>query len=126
MRIDIEALTTEVMARYMVNRQQAKALVLEAAPPAEVSYSDAVDGVCQYIDYFKLAPGSSPQPLPTPTGVEAEVCADIAARQRVGIAKYGRTLAESQDDMIQHAYLEALDLANYLKAEIIRRRGGAK
>jgi len=59
----------------------------------------------------------------SPTGVEAEVCADIAARQRLGIAKYGRTLAESEDDMMQHAYEEALDLAAYLKAEIIRRRG---
>lgn len=56
------------------------------------------------------------------TGVEADVCADIAARQRLGIAKYGCTVADSKDDMLQHAYEEALDLAVYLRAEIERRK----
>jgi hypothetical protein len=56
------------------------------------------------------------------TGVEARVCADIAARQRVGIAKYGCTVEKSPDDMLRHAYEEALDLAVYLKAEIERRQ----
>lgn len=55
------------------------------------------------------------------TGVEARVCEDIAARQRFGIAKYGRTVEQSTDDTIQHAYEEALDLAVYLRAEIERR-----
>lgn len=59
-----------------------------------------------------------------PTGVEARVCADIAARQRLGIAKYGVTVEESPDDMLRHAYEEALDLAVYLRAELERR--GAK
>ena len=57
-----------------------------------------------------------------PTGIEARVCADIAARQRIGIAKYGCTVEQSPDDMIQHAYEEALDLAVYLKAEIEKRK----
>jgi hypothetical protein len=56
------------------------------------------------------------------TGVEARVCADIAARQRVGIAKYGCTVEQSPDDMLRHAYEESLDLAVYLKAEIERRQ----
>lgn len=56
-----------------------------------------------------------------PTGIEAEVIKDIADRQRLGIAKYGCTVAESLDDMCQHAYEEALDLAIYLKAELVRR-----
>ena len=56
-----------------------------------------------------------------PTGIEAEVIKDIANRQRLGIAKYGCTVAESLDDMCQHAYEEALDLAIYLKAELVRR-----
>ena len=55
------------------------------------------------------------------TGVEARVCEDIAARQRLGIAKYGCTVEQSGDDMNRHAYEEALDLAIYLKAEIERR-----
>lgn len=58
------------------------------------------------------------------TGVEARVCADIAARQRLGIAKYGVTVEQSPDDMLRHAYEEALDLAVYLRAELERR--GAK
>ena len=57
-----------------------------------------------------------------PTGIEARVCADIAARQRIGIAKYGVTVEQSPDDMLQHAYEEALDLAVYLKAEIEKRK----
>jgi hypothetical protein len=59
---------------------------------------------------------------PAATGVEARVCQDIAARQRLGIAKYGVTVAESQDDMLRHAYEEALDLSVYLKSEIERRQ----
>jgi len=55
------------------------------------------------------------------TGVESRVCADIAARQRLGIAKYGVTVEQSGDNMLRHAYEEALDLAVYLKAEIERR-----
>ena len=56
-----------------------------------------------------------------PTGIEAEVIKDIADRQRLGIAKYGCTVAESLDDMCRHAYEEALDLAIYLKAELTHR-----
>ena len=61
-----------------------------------------------------------PEPI-IPTGIEAMVCADIASRQRMGIQKYGRTVAESPDDMLRHAYEEALDLAVYLRAELERR-----
>ena len=123
-RPDIEDLTTEVMARYMVSREQARILVLGACPSYGVSFSDALDAIIASIDYHQSH--KRPDPVPPVSGVEAEVCADIAARQRVGIAKYGRTLAESEDDMMQHAYEEALDLAAYLKAEIIKRRGGAQ
>ena len=56
-----------------------------------------------------------------PTGIEKLVCDDIAARQRLGILKYGRTVAESPDDMLIHAYEESLDLCVYLKAEITKR-----
>lgn len=54
------------------------------------------------------------------TGIEALVCADIAKRQEVGVRKYGRTVLEAsgEEDMLQHAYEEALDLAIYLKAEL--------
>ena len=55
------------------------------------------------------------------TGVEARVCADIAARQRLGIAKYGCTVEQSPDDMNRHAYEEALDLAVYLRADMEKR-----
>lgn len=55
------------------------------------------------------------------TGIEAEVCADIAARQAKGISKYGTTVAENPADLkewLQHAYEETLDKAIYLKAAI--------
>ena len=62
-----------------------------------------------------------PDNLPPATGVEARVCEDIAARQRLGIAKYGRTVEQSTDDMLRHAYEEALDLAVYLRADMEKR-----
>jgi ribosomal protein L37E len=57
----------------------------------------------------------------TPTGIEALVVQDIAARQQLGIAKYGTTLADSglaPLQILQHAYEEVLDQATYLKAVI--------
>lgn len=58
---------------------------------------------------------------PTPTGIEAAVCADIAQRQAKGIAKYGTTVADNPlplRDWLQHAYEETLDKAVYLKRAI--------
>lgn len=53
-----------------------------------------------------------------PTGTEAIVCADIARRQALGIAKYGQTVADNPlalQQWLQHAYEELLDGAIYLK-----------
>lgn len=47
----------------------------------------------------------------------------LLERSRVGIDKYGKTLAEggySRRELLQHALEEALDLANYIQAEIMR------
>ena len=52
------------------------------------------------------------------TGIEAAVCEDIAARQRLGIAKYGTTVADNPLPVrawLQHAYEETLDQAVYLR-----------
>lgn len=70
-----------------------------------------------------------------PSGTEALVCADleqrgaysgvaedIADRQQLGLRKYGVSLADarlSPKQTLQHAYEEALDLANYLKRLIV-------
>jgi len=63
-----------------------------------------------------------PQPVPhVPVGTEAEVCADIAHRQKLGIAKYGTTVADNPlplEAWLQHAYEETLDKAIYLKRAI--------
>ena len=56
-----------------------------------------------------------------PEGIEAEVCADIARRQQVGIDKYGTTVAENRlslREWLTHAFEEALDQAIYLKRAI--------
>lgn len=53
-----------------------------------------------------------------PSGIEAQVCADIARRQQLGIAKYGVTVAQnplSLREWLEHAYQECLDQAVYLK-----------
>lgn len=56
-----------------------------------------------------------------PTGTEARVCADIAARQALGIRKYGQTVEANPLPLqawLQHAYEETLDQAVYLKRAI--------
>jgi hypothetical protein len=57
----------------------------------------------------------------TPTGTEARVIAIIAERQKLGIAKYGTTVAEnplSLRQWLQHALEESLDQAIYLQRAI--------
>jgi hypothetical protein len=56
-----------------------------------------------------------------PSGIEAAVCADIAKRQALGIAKYGQTVADNPlplREWLQHAYEECLDQAVYLRRAI--------
>jgi hypothetical protein len=51
-----------------------------------------------------------------------QVRADLLRRSQHGIEKYGVTLDRTDlnlRDWLQHAYEEALDLANYLKRAII-------
>ena len=56
-----------------------------------------------------------------PTGIEAEVCADIARRQALGKNKYGTTVAENPLSLrcwLEHQYEELLDAAVYCKRAI--------
>ena len=50
--------------------------------------------------------------------VEASVCADILNRQKLGVAKYGKTVSQNPLELkqwLQHAYEESLDTCVYLK-----------
>lgn len=59
---------------------------------------------------------------PAMNDVFAELAKDIAARNAVGWREYGGPmLADAERDWLQEAYEEALDLAAYLKAALIRR-----
>jgi len=52
------------------------------------------------------------------TGIEAKVCLDITRRQKLGIEKYGQTVADNPaklKEWLQHAYEETLDQAVYLR-----------
>lgn len=52
-------------------------------------------------------------------GITWEVMQDLASRAERGVTKYSTTLeGNNHDSMLQHAYEEALDLAQYLKKEI--------
>ena len=56
-----------------------------------------------------------------PTGIEADLCAEIAARQAKGIQKYGTTVAENRlslREWLSHQYEELLDAAIYCKRAI--------
>ena len=51
--------------------------------------------------------------------ITKEVIMDLASRSKRGLEKYNTTLGENNhQNMLQHAYEEALDLAQYLKKEI--------
>lgn len=50
------------------------------------------------------------------TGIEAKVCEDIIKRQKIGIKKYGMTVAENNLTLLQwhrHQYEEMLDACVY-------------
>ena len=56
-----------------------------------------------------------------PDGTEAEVCADIARSQQMGINQYGTTVAENRlslREWLSHQYEELLDAAIYCKRAI--------
>ena len=66
--------------------------------------------------------------MTTATGTEARVCALIAQRQQLGIAKYGATVEGNPLHLrqwLQHALEEALDLAVYLQRSIEGMDAGA-
>lgn len=47
------------------------------------------------------------------------VIEDLVKRSEIGVKKYNTTLGQNNhQNMLQHAYEEALDLAQYLKKEI--------
>jgi predicted phage-related endonuclease len=51
--------------------------------------------------------------------VTKAVIIDLASRAQRGLEKYNTTLGENNhQNMLQHAYEEALDMAQYLKKEI--------
>lgn len=50
---------------------------------------------------------------------------DILHREAMGASKYGKYLtADTDEDMLQHAYEEALDLTVYLKTLLNQRNKG--
>lgn len=56
-----------------------------------------------------------------PTGTEAKVVEAIASRQRVGLNKYGMSVADNPLNLrqwLQHAFEESLDLPVYLRRAI--------
>lgn len=51
-------------------------------------------------------------------GIEAKVCADIEARQALGMNKYGISVQDNPltlREWLEHAYQECLDQAIYLR-----------
>ena len=56
-----------------------------------------------------------------PTGTEARVCEDIAARQQLGITKYGTTVEDNPLTLLEwlrHSYNEKLDDIIYMRRAI--------
>lgn len=58
--------------------------------------------------------------------VLALVIEDLLNRAEVGFKKYGRTLDQSKDDMLQHLYEELLDATMYIKTRINQEKKNAR
>lgn len=103
--------------------------------PQQMTATDAVNVKCYLERMSALMPDVTSQRVTNrvaaylaeqatagiPTGIEAEVCKMIAARQSVGIRKYGQTVAENPLALrawLHHALEEALDQAIYLRRAI--------
>ena len=57
--------------------------------------------------------------IKTDDKITEAVIDDLRSRSKVGIKKYNTTLDQNNhQNMLQHAYEEALDLSQYLKKEI--------
>ena len=57
--------------------------------------------------------------IPVKDEITKAVITDLISRAQRGVEKYNTTLGENDhQNMLQHAYEEALDMAQYLKKEI--------
>lgn len=77
----------------------------------------AIPAVLRPLPPMPATPPSS-RAAPHAMGTEARVCADIAARQAMGLRKYGISVESNplaSRHWLQHAYEEALDLSIYLR-----------
>ena len=69
------------------------------------------------IDGFKIKKPEDYYPIKDE--ITISVITDLASRAQRGLEKYNTTLGENNhQNMLQHAYEEALDMAQYLKKEI--------
>jgi hypothetical protein len=93
-------------------------------PFAAVTWPESYPDATQSADSNLPAVTTLTEPTPAEngvsgaTGIEAAVCADIAKRQRRGIAKYGKTVIGnllSLHQWLTHFYEELLDAAVYAK-----------
>lgn len=74
-------------------------------------------------DAYRMAPEPPPKAVDGPA-VWDLVMSDMAARDRVGTAKYGQRLVPGDGrDSLRDAYQEALDLAVYLRKAMYERDG---
>lgn len=81
-----------------------------------------VAGHCEGLEGGDARQGAAPVGIFMPSGVEAMVCAEIAARQARGIAKYGTTVADNPLTLLEwmwHEYEEQLDAAVYKRRQIV-------
>jgi hypothetical protein len=85
------------------------------------AFRDAVSDGAIYAAVSKRGSSDKSPTTTTACPIAAAVAADVLARAEVGLRKYGVSLARpdlSRAQWLQHAYEEALDLANYLKTLI--------
>ena len=104
---------------YMCEQEQYKTNVMNNTKNA-ISQSLMEESTSDYIDRNLVAALVEVATQLPKDSITCAVMEDLKSRADRGLQKYNTTLGENDhQNMLQHAYEEALDMAQYLKKEII-------
>ena len=106
---------------YMCEKEQYKTNVMNTTETRlAISQSLMQESAPDYIDRHLLAALVEVATHLPKDSITCAVMEDLKHRADRGLQKYNTTLGENDhQNMLQHAYEEALDMAQYLKKEII-------
>ena len=108
---------------YLCEQEQYKTNVMDSSTKnvrSAISQSLMEESTADYIDKNLIAALVEVATQLPKDPITCAVMEDLKSRADRGLQKYNTTLGENNhQNMLQHAYEEALDMAQYLKKEIV-------